>query len=103
MPNFRLRSSKKQGLAVSAPSFTKVETKSDGGFSRIAQRVDMVVVDLLMDYELDGVQLKAGQAKIILRGDAGLTGWAKKPYTIGGKEFVLCPEGDVIAFMTEAG
>lgn len=95
-----LRSSKKQGLAVSVPRFDKVETKSDGGFSRVAQRVDCAVITLLMDYELDGVQLKAGKAKIVVSGDSGLKAWAKKPYSIDGLDFVMCPEADVIAFAT---
>lgn len=93
-----LRSSKKVGLAVSIPKFDKVETKSDGGFSRVAQRVDCAVIDLLMDYELDGVTLKAGKTKIVVSGDSGLKSWAKKPYSIDGINFVLCPEADVIAF-----
>lgn len=93
-----LRSTKKQGLAVTPPRFDKVEGKSTGGITVVAQRTELAVLDLMMDYEIDGIVLKAGKAKILVKGDAGLTPWAKKRYSVGDVEFVLCPESDVIAF-----
>lgn len=101
-PRIPLRSSKKKGLAVSQPKFDKIEAKSHGGMVTAGQRTDVITLDLLMDYELDGVQLRAGRTKIVVDGQSGITAWARKKYSFGGLDFVLCPEADVIAFTVEA-
>ena len=96
MPTFV---SKKGQLAVIAPKFEKIEAKLNaGGFATIGQRHELIACDLVMDYTLDGVKLTAGKDKVLLFGGAGLQAWAKKIYSINGKEFSLCPENEVIGY-----
>ena len=93
--------SKNGYLAVSPPEFKKVEQKIVSGFAMISQRTDVIEVDLIMDYQLDGNTLLAGHDRVILKGDAGLRQWAKEKLYIDGKEFVLCPESEVLGFTYE--
>ena len=88
-------------LAITPPVFQKIEQKVVNGFATISQRTDVIEVDLIMDYQLDGNTLLVGRDKIILRGDAGIKQWAKEKLYIDGKEFVLCPEGEVLGFTYE--
>jgi hypothetical protein len=92
--------SKKGTLAVKQPEFKKIEATIKNGFALISQRVDLIKVDLLMDYDLDGIKLKAGKDRVILRGDSGLQPWAKQVLNIDGVEFVLCPENLVVGVET---
>lgn len=91
---------RKGQLAVKAPQFIKLEAKThgDAAFATIANKTDLILVDLVLDYDLDGSHLHAGVDQVILQGDCGLQIWAKKSYNIAGKEFVLCPESAVLGF-----
>ena len=92
--------SKGATLAIKQPVFVKPETHIKGGLALISQRTETIAVDLVMDYMLsDGTILRAGTDKAILRGESGLTAWAKKLYTLGEKEYVICPDGEVLGFV----
>ena|SRR5271157_4241097 len=93
--------SKKGELAVSKPIFRKIEAKLEGGLATIAQRTDVIAINLMMDYEFNGQLLKAGKTKVIVKGDAGLSTWAKVTNIYNGVEFVLCPEGAIIGVEIE--
>jgi hypothetical protein len=95
-------STKKGQLAIKQPDFTKIEAQVKGGIALISQRINLIEVPLLMDYELDGTKLKAKETMIILRGDAGVQPWAKQVFSLVSSEesFVLCPESQVIGFRT---
>jgi hypothetical protein len=98
----RLRTSKKKGLAVSPPKFDKVEPQRTAGITIAAQRTRLLTLDLLMDYEIDGVQLRAGKAKILVDGLAGQQAWGRKVYSTDGvDQFALCPEGEVVGYTVE--
>lgn len=88
--------SRKGFLAVSVPEFQKIEADLRGGLAVVAQRIKLASVTLIMDYELDGLNLKAGKTKILLRGDSALKPWAKQKLELGDLSFVLCPESDVV-------
>jgi hypothetical protein len=90
--------SKKGYLAVKQPEFKKIEATIKGGVALISQRIDLIKTDLVMDYEIDGLVLKANKDKILLRGDSGLQPWAKQVLNTEGLEFVLCPETNVIGY-----
>lgn len=90
--------SKKGTLAIKPlPRFQKPEVKT-GSFATIAQKHEVVAVDLAMDYEIDGILLKAGRDQVILPADSNLQQWANKKVTLGEVEFVICPEQAVIGF-----
>lgn len=88
---------KKGVLAIAQPQFKKVEAEIKGGIAVIAQRVSLIKASLVLGYSLNGVDLKAGD-KIILRGDSGLQPWAKQVVSLDDKEFVLCPEEQIIGY-----
>lgn len=89
---------KRGELAIKQPEFKKIEVDVQGGIARAVARVEVIEVDLLMEYELSGAYLKPGD-KILLKGDAGLSGWAKNLYRLNdGVTFVLCPESQVIGY-----
>ncbi len=92
--------SKNGTLAVKQPEFKKIEATVKGGIALVSQRIELVSVDLIMDYQLGDTLLKAGVTRILLRGDAGLQPWAKQTLSFDGKEFVLCPESAVVAVQT---
>ena len=85
-------------LAITPPEFTKIEVQSTGGFATVLQRTDVVEVDLVMGYTLNGKKLSPGTHQIILRGDAGLQVWAKNKLYINNTVFVLCPEADILGY-----
>lgn len=91
-------------LAVKVPKFERLESKIHGGdksapaFATIANRTDLIELDLVMDYEIDGTLLHAGRDKVLVKGDAGLQMWAKTVYSVGGTEFAFCPEQSVLGF-----
>lgn len=70
-----------------------------GGLALISQRTETIVADLVMDYKYGDHFLEAGRERVILRGEAGLTAWAKKIFSLDGTEYVLCPESEVIGFV----
>lgn len=90
-------------LAITQPEFKKIEAQVSGGFAAISQRTNLVVADLVMDYDLGSVRLVAGVDKVIIRGDAGLQPWAKQRMCLGAKEFVLCPENQVVGYLRRSG
>lgn len=95
-------STRKGTLAIAQPEFKKIEAQMKGGIALISQRMNLIEVPLLMDYEMDGTRLYAANTKILLRADAGLQSWAKQVFSLGegGLEFVLCPESQVIGYRT---
>ena len=91
---------KKGELAITRPEFKKIEAEVVGGMARITQRVAIVETQLVMNYNFDGVELRAGD-KILLRGDSGLANWAKNEFRLEtGEVFVLCPENVVLGYRT---
>lgn len=89
---------KKGYLAIRQPEAKKIESVVKGGIALVSQRVNLIEVPLLLNYELDGAKLQGGKSVIILKGDAGFQEWAKKVYTLNDLEFVLCPEAAVIGY-----
>jgi hypothetical protein len=86
-------------LAIKQPQFIKPDAQLRGGIALISQRTETILAELVMDYTLpDGTRLNAGKDKVILRGDAGLNAWAKKIYSLGDKEYVLCPDNEVLGY-----
>lgn len=90
--------SKKGYFAIKQPEFKKIEATVRGGIALISQRIDLIKSELVMDYEIDGLVLKANRDKILLRGDAGLQPWAKQIMSIDGEDFVLCPENIIVGY-----
>jgi hypothetical protein len=88
----------KGNLAIKQPEFKKIEAQVSGGVAMISQRVNLIEVQLVMDYEVNGIKLRGGVDKVILRGDAGVQPWAKQKLALGVHEFVLCPESQVIGY-----
>jgi hypothetical protein len=79
-------------VAIEPVPFSKVEAKIGAGIATVAQRTDVVVVSLVMDfYDDKGNLYYIEQDKVILKGTAGLEGWNKTKYEYNGKQFVLCP------------
>ena len=89
-------------LAVQQPKFTKIETRISSGFAVNSNRADLIELDLIMDYDLNGVQLIAGTDKVLIRGDSGLAAWAKAVYEYEGKAFVLMPETSILGYVRNA-
>lgn len=88
----------KQGeLAVKQPEFKKIETEVHGGIARAVARVELIEVELVMEYFLSGVHLHPGDS-ILMRADAGLTKWAQNLYRLSDVSFVLAPESSVLGY-----
>jgi len=87
-------------VAIVPPGSTKVEAKVDSGFATIAQRTDVVLAELVMDFHdtSNDLHFPAKRTKVILRGDVGFNAWAKAKMMYNGKEFVLCPVDQVVGF-----
>jgi len=91
---------KKGELAIVKPEFKKIEAEVIGGMARITQRIAVTESVLVMNYNLQGVELRAGDS-VLLRGDAGLAKWAANELRLSdGTAFVLCPEDAVIGYRT---
>jgi hypothetical protein len=87
-------------IAIKQPVFEKIETKTEHGFAFNANRINVMSVEVVMDYANDQLRLNAGDC-VILPGDAGTAPWTKKVYVLDGQEFVLCPEVAILGFTTE--
>ena len=87
-------------VAIEPIVFEKIETKVDHGMARIAQRCEVAYSGLVMDFYSESVHqlLRAGHAKAILRGDAGLQPWMKNVFEINGQKFVMCPIDSILGF-----
>lgn len=86
-------------VAIEPIIFNKVETKVEGGFARIAQKIEVLRTALVMDFydkDTDMVWLVGDIA--IMAGDSGLQAWNKQVLEYNGKKFVLCSADSVIAF-----
>ena len=88
----------KQFVALKPIVFNKVETKVTNGIALISQKREVIAVPLFMDCEVDGKHYHAGTDSVILTGDSGLKPWNKVVQSLDGKEFVLCPTVEVLAF-----
>lgn len=89
-------------VAIEPIVFSKVESKVEGGFARIAQNVEIVSANLVMGY-LEAVGMNSaihhvGKDKPLLRGDSGLKPWNKQILEYKGKRFVMCPVADILGW-----
>jgi hypothetical protein len=84
--------SRKGFLAVQVPEFKQIETEMKGGIALNASRIELISVGLVMDYVYNGLELKGGRDKIVIRSDAACQPWAKQVMRYDGKLFVFCPE-----------
>ncbi len=89
----------KQFVAIKPLHFSKVEAKVQSGIATIAQKRDVVQVDLVMDCDYEGKTYRVGTNKVILHGDAALKPWNKHTLSLDGQEFVLCPVAEVVGFV----
>ena len=89
--------SKKGELAIEQPVFTKIETNIIGGFAKNSSRAEIIRAKLVMNYQSEHGLILAG-SKILLRATAGLSSWAKLVYLLDDKEFVLCPESEIVGY-----
>ena len=91
-------------VAIEPVIFNKVESKVEGGFARIAQKVEVTTSPLIMTFRetlgLESVFWIPGE-RVILRGDAGLAEWNKNVLEYDGKKFVMCPLSEVLGFENE--
>lgn len=87
-------------LAIAPVEFKKVESKVEGGFARIAQKVELASSTLVMGFvEVLGntPMLHPAGTEVLLKGDAGLSAWNKAVMEHNGVRFVKCPVSEVIA------
>jgi hypothetical protein len=86
-------------VAIEPIIFNKVEAKVEGGFARIAQKIEVVKSRLVMAfYDKETTHVWATNDYAILSGDSGLQAWNKQVLEYNGKKFVLCPVDAIIAF-----
>lgn len=92
-------------VAIEPVEFKKVESKVEGGFARIQQKVEVAEAPLIMDFMMpvgnENITFKAGKTKAILKGDAGLAPWNKAVFEYKGKRFVMCPVSEVLGWSAE--
>jgi len=85
-------------LGTKPPVFRKIEAEIVGGMARISQRHALVEVELVLGYDLNGVQLLPGDI-VMIRGNDSMVGWANQVFVQpDGSTFVLCPEAYVVAY-----
>ncbi|RLF66583.1 MAG: hypothetical protein DRN30_01870 [Thermoplasmata archaeon] len=89
-------------VAIEPIVFSKVESKVEGGFARIAQNVEVLTATLVMSYvevlgNTTAVHI-AGESRPLLRGDAGLQPWNKQILELDGTRFVMCPQTDILGW-----
>ena len=81
---------------------TNVESKVEGGFARIAQKIEVATSPLVMDFihiiGSDHMIIESG-SKVILMGDSGLQSWNKAVLEYNGIKFVMCPISQVLGFV----
>lgn len=100
MSNKELQPSTVGFLAIAPVEFKKVESKVEGGFARIAQKVELASSMLVMGYvEIIGntPMYHPPGTEILMKGDAGLAAWNKAVMEHNGIRFVKCPVTEVIA------
>jgi len=91
-------------VAIEPIEFKKVESKVEGGFARIAQKIELTSSFLVFDHSGVSPAGKptyyeaSAKAKVILSGEAGLAAWNKRVYEYKGKKFVLCPLSEVLGW-----
>lgn len=86
-------------VAITPPKSDKIETKVEGGFAQATQKKEIVRCDLVMQFCVSGRDyVSPGKHKAIIAGERAFAPWAKKIHSIDGKEFVLCPIGEIIGF-----
>lgn len=86
-------------VAIEPIIFNKVEAKVEGGFARIAQKIEVVKSRLIMDYnDNETGRIWNVNDFAVLAGDSGLQSWNKQVLEYNGKKFVLCPVDSIIAF-----
>jgi hypothetical protein len=91
---------KKGYIAIQQPVFKKIEAQIKGGIATIAQRVELTKSKVLLNYQSESVSLNPGDY-VILKGDAGLTPWAKQVLEFEGLSFVLVPETEIVGYIAK--
>ena len=86
-------------VAISPIAAVKLEAEIKGGFATINQKHNLTVADLVLDFGTTGSFYKAGDYKVLLKGECAFAPWAKQVYEQGGVKFVLAPLGSIIAFV----
>jgi len=88
-------------VAIKPVEYTKVESKVEGGFARIAQKTDVISVPLVMGFMWSHGQSATkcipSQCEVVLRGDSHLQPWKQKVHELEGERFVLCPAEQIVA------
>jgi hypothetical protein len=87
-------------IAICQPVFRKIETELQGGLAINSNRLHLQEVKVVMAYDNNGIHLMPGD-RVILPGAAGLQQWAKQKMILGDVEFVLCPESQIMGYITE--
>lgn len=89
-------------VAISPITFTKVESKIEGGFARIAQKIDVIAVNLVLGHieaiGLTSIYHDPKKTKVLVMGDSGLASWNKAVLDYNGVKFVKCPLTEVLGF-----
>ena len=86
-------------VAISPIAAVKLEAEVKGGFATINQKHNLTVADLILDFGGNGSFYKAGDYKVLLKGDSAFTPWAKQVYEHDGVKFVLAPIGSIVGFV----
>lgn len=87
-------------LAIKPVEATKITAKINNGLATVAQRTEVIVTDLVMDFKHPNAKtyMPAGEVRVILRGSAGMEPWNKQVMEYRKQKFVLCPLDQVIGF-----
>jgi hypothetical protein len=93
-------------VAIVPPVLNKADTEHRAGLALNTSRSQVIKADLVMDYLLQFAsgnpqRVIAGTDKVIIRGDSGAKPWAKQIFNVDGKDFVLCPESEILGFVRE--
>jgi len=90
-------------VAIEPVVFTKVESKVEGGFARIAQKVEVMKVSLVMNFKQEfgstSLDYYGDRHSVLLRSDSGLAAWNKTVLEYEGVKFVMCPISAVLGFV----
>lgn len=89
-------------VAIAPIVFTKIESKVEGGFARIAQKVDIIAVPLVLGHieavGLTSIYHDPKSTKVLVMGDSGLAPWNKAVLDYNGVKFVKCPLTEILGF-----
>ena len=86
-------------VAIAPIAAVKLEAEIKGGFATISQKHNLIAAEMILDFAGNGSFYKAGDYRVLLKGDAAFTPWAKQVFEHDGVKFVLAPIGFVIGFV----